>query len=127
MHSTITEGAARELGRSLRFIRQARSLTLRDLAKGSGLSPQYLGQVELAQRLGTSEEALRRLAAPLGVPEEVITHLLMRARIQSALETVGLAQDDVAFVWRGVEQRLQERGIDLKTDMSKVVTELLAR
>ena len=63
MHSTITEGAAKELGRSIRFIRQARALTLRDVAKGSGLSPQYLGQIELAQRLGISEARLAGLRA----------------------------------------------------------------
>lgn len=127
MHSTITEGAARELGRSLRFIRQARSLTLRDVARGAGLSSQYLGQIELAQRLGISAEALMKLAKPLEVPESVIEDLLLRARVQSALETRGLSTDDVTFVWKGVEQRLAERGFDLRTDMAKIVTEILAR
>jgi transcriptional regulator with XRE-family HTH domain len=125
MHSTVTEGAAKELGRSIRFIRQARSLTLRDVAKGAGLSAQYLGQIELAQRLGISEEAIQKLARPLGVPEAVMDDLLMRARIQSALETRGLGAEDVSFVWRGVEQRLAERGIDFKVDISKIVTEML--
>ena len=71
MQSTITLSSAKELGRSLRFIRQARSLTLRDVALGAQLSPQYLAQVELAQRLGVSEEALCRLAKPLEIPEAV--------------------------------------------------------
>lgn len=100
-------------------------MTLRDVAKGSGLSPQYLGQIELAQRLGISEEALRRVAKPLGVSEDVISDLLLRARVHSALETRGLGGDDVAFVWRGIEQRLAERGIDLRTDISKIVTEIM--
>jgi transcriptional regulator with XRE-family HTH domain len=125
MQSTITETAAKELGRSLRFIRQARSLTLRDMAKGAQLSPQYIAQVELAQRLGVSEEALRRLAKPLGIPETVIADLLLRARIQSALEVRGLNPTDVTFVWRGVEQRLSEVGVDMKTDISKVVVDIL--
>lgn len=126
MQSTITETAAKELGRSLRFIRQARSLTLRDVARRAQLSPQYIAQVELAQRTGVSEEALRRLATPLGIPESVIADLLLRARVQSALETRGMSPEHVTFVWRGVEQRLAEVGIDMKTDISKVVVDILA-
>lgn len=125
MQSTITEAAAKELGRSLRFIRQARSLTLRDMAKGAQLSPQYIAQVELAQRVGVSEEALRRFAKPLGIPESVIADLLLRARVQSALEVRGLAPEQVLFVWRGVEQRLAEAGVDMKTDISKVLVDIL--
>jgi transcriptional regulator with XRE-family HTH domain len=125
MHSTITEAAAKELGRSLRFIRQARSLTLRDVSRGAELSPQYIAQVELAQKVGVSEEALRRLAKPLGIPESVIEDLLLRARVQSALEVRGLSADQVKFVWRGVEQRLSEAGVDMKTDISKVVVDIL--
>ena len=49
----------------------------------------------------------------------------MRARIQSALETRGLAADQVLFVWKGVEQRLAEIGFDLRTDISKVVVDIL--
>jgi len=127
MHSTISKGAAKDLGRSLRFIRQARSLTLRDVAKASGLSMQYIGQIELAQRLGISEEAIRRLARPLGLPDGMVDDLMLRARVQSALEGRGLSSDDTAFVWRGVEQRLAERGINLKTDISQIVTELLVK
>lgn len=127
MHTTISKGAAKDLGRTLRFIRQARSLTLRDVAKGSGLSMQYIGQIELAQRLGISEEAIQKLARPLGLSNGIVDDLMLRARIQSALEARGLAPDDAAFVWRGVEQRLAERGIDLKTDISKIVTEMLVK
>ena len=126
MQSTITEAAAKELGRSLRFIRQARSLTLRDMAKGAQLSPQYIAQVELAQRVGVSEEALRRFAGPLGIPEAMIADLLLRARVKSALEVRGLAPDQVLFAWRGLELRLTEVGVDVTTDVSKVVDDIFA-
>lgn len=126
MQSTITESAAKKLGRSLRFIRQARSLTLRDMAKGAQLSPQYIAQVELAQRVGVSEEALRRFAKPLAIPEAVIADLLLEARVRSALEVRGLPPDQVTFVWRGVEQRLSEIGVDMRTDISKIVVDIFA-
>lgn len=124
MQSSITTAAARDLGRALRFIRTARSLTLRDVAKGAGLSPQYIAQVELAQRTGVSEEAIRRLARPLGVSETVVADLLLRARINSALETRGLTADQVSFIWRGVEQRLAEIDVNVQTDIAALIKDL---
>lgn len=125
MQAVISEAAAKDLGRSLRFIRHARSLTLRDVAKGAHLSPQYVQNIELGQRTTVSAEAYLRLATPLGIPEGIVADLLLRARVYSALEWRGLTPDNTVFVWRGVEQRLAEIGIDLKTDMSKVVTDIL--
>lgn len=126
LHSTITEGAAKDLGRTLRFIRQAKQLTLRDVAIASGLSMQYIGQIETAQRVGVSEEAIRRLAGPLGLGDGIAEDLMLRARVQSALEARGLSTSDVDFVWRGVEQRMKERGHELRTDVASLVSELLA-
>lgn len=126
MEPAATSAAARELGRSLRFIRQARSLTLRDVAKGSGLSAQYIAQIELAQRTKVSEEAIRRLSGPLGVSESVIDDLLLRARVKRDLEARGLTEDQVSFVWRGVEQRLSEIDVKVQTDMAVLINDLWA-
>lgn len=125
MQMTLTTEAAKDLGRALRFIRQARSLTLRDVARGAGLSAQYVQNIERAQRTTVSEEAYMRLARPLGLPESVIADLLLRARVQSALAQRGLAQDQVGFIWRGVEQRLGEVGFDLQTDLTKIVVDII--
>lgn len=125
MQAVISDTAAKDLGKSLRFIRHARDLTLRDVAKGAELSPQYVQQIELAQRTNVSEEAYLRLAKPLGIPEAIIADLLLRARIYSALEWRGLPPEQATFVWRGVEQRLAEVGVDLKIDMAKVVADIL--
>jgi len=122
----VTSAAARELGRSLRFIRQARSLTLRDVARGSGLSAQYVAQVELAQRTRVSEEAIRRMSGPLGVGESVVADLLLRARVKADLEARGLTDDQVSFVWRGVEQRLSEIDVKVQTDMAALINDLWA-
>lgn len=125
MVSTLSPSAAKELGRTLRFVRTARELTLRDVANGAGLSPQYVYNIERGQRVNVAEDAYLRLGTPLAVPEEVLRDLLLRARIVSLLEQHGLAADDVAFIWRGVEDRLRERGRAFDGDIARVVTEAL--
>lgn len=125
MNVSISRTASRDLGRSLRFVRQARSLTLRDVATGANLSPQYVQNIELGQRTSVSEDAFLRLAKPLEVPEGVVMDLILRARIYSALEWRGLTPEQSAFVWTGVEHRLSEVGVDLRTDLSKIVADIL--
>lgn len=126
MQSTLTPTAAKELGRALRFVRHARSLTLRDAGKAASLSPQYVQNIERGERTSVSEDAYLRLGKALGVPEEVLLDLILRARVQSALEQRDLPPEHVAFVWKGVEQRLAEVGVDLRTDLSRIVVDILA-
>lgn len=121
----LTPTASRELGRSFRFLRHARELTLRDVAKRSGMSPQYIQNIERGERLNASPEAYEKLASGYAVPLDVVLDLVLRARVSSALEQRGLDAESVAFVWRGVEQRLSERGVDLKTDISRVVASII--
>lgn len=125
MHSQITPSAARELGRKLRFVRQARSLTLRDVSQRSGLSMQYLAQIETAKKIGVTEDAYERFGHALGLDPGIIGDLVLEARIQSALEARGLDAEQRAFVWRGIEQRLAEVGYDINTDISDVVVDIL--
>jgi transcriptional regulator with XRE-family HTH domain len=125
MQATLTTTAAKELGRSLRFVRHARNLTLRDIGRSAQLSPQYVQNIERGERTTVSEDAYLRFAKALSIPEAIVLDLILRARIQSALEQRGLQPDQVVFVWRGVEQRLAEQGIDLKLDISKVVVDII--
>jgi transcriptional regulator with XRE-family HTH domain len=126
MQSGLSVTAAKELGRAVRFVRHARNMTLRDVARASGLSPQYVQNIERGERTNVSQDAYMKAAAAVGLPEDTMRDLLLRARVASALEWRGLDREQIGFVWRGVEQRLTEVGVDLRTDLTAVVTELLA-
>lgn len=125
MNVTLTRTTAKELGKALRFMRHARTLTLRDVAIGAELSSQYVQNIEQGERTNVSEDAYQRVAKGMGVPAAVLADLLLKARVQAALEQRGLDAERVAFVWRGVEQRLAESGIDIRTDLAKVVADLI--
>ncbi len=111
----------------MRFVRHARSFTLRDVAKRAELSAQYVQNLERGERPNASEEAYLRLARGYDIPAVVVSDLLLKARVVSALEARGLDRDQQTFVWRGVEQRLAEVGVDLKTDVARVVSSMLDR
>jgi transcriptional regulator with XRE-family HTH domain len=57
------------LGQRLRELRDKADLSLRELAKRSGISSPFLSDIELGRRF-PSEEILRKLAAALSVPVE---------------------------------------------------------
>jgi transcriptional regulator with XRE-family HTH domain len=121
----LTVAASRELGKGLRFLRHAQNLTLRDVAKRSGLSPQYIQNIERGERTNASDEAYEKLALGYEVPLVIIRGMLLKANIVSALERFGVDEANQAFIWRGVEQRLAEIGVDTKTDLARVVAEML--
>jgi transcriptional regulator with XRE-family HTH domain len=121
----LTENAARDLGKALRFLRHANNLTLRDVAKRAGMSAQYVQNIERGERINASEEAFEKLARGYEVPLPVVQDLLMKARIISALEMHGLSPEHQSFIWRGVEQRLTELGVDIRTDVARVVANML--
>lgn len=125
MNVVVTPAAAKELGRALRFMRTARNLTLRDTARKAELSSQYTQNVERGERLNVSQEVYSKLAKGLDVPESVVADFVLRARIFSALEERGLTADQQAFVWRGVEQRLEEADFHLRTDLAKIVADMM--
>jgi transcriptional regulator with XRE-family HTH domain len=126
MQAMLTTTAAKELGRALRFVRHARNMTLRDTARAAGLSPQYVQNIERGERLSVSEDAYHKLAKSLAVPDATILDLILRARVHSALEQRGLESEQVGFVWKGVEQRLAEVGVDLRVDLTRVVVDILS-
>ncbi len=62
-------GSLIEFGREVRRRREAAGLTLEDLAESSGLSPNYIGQIETGKRdpsLATMESLAQALDVPLG-------------------------------------------------------------
>lgn len=121
----LTPAAAKELGRGFRFLRHAQNLTLRDVAKRAELSAQYVQNLERGERINASEESFEKLSRGYEVPKVIVDDLVLKARIMSALEQRGLDADQQAFVWRGVEQRLAEQGIDIRTDIARVVAQLV--
>lgn len=127
MQSSLTKQTAHDLGRALSFIRVGRGLTLREAAKRAGISSQYVFNLERGERLSASDEAYGKLARGLGVPEPVIANLVLKARLLSLLERYGLEEDDRTFVWRGIEQRLRERGHDPEVRMEELMPRLMQK
>ena len=113
MHIVLTPGAAKDLGRALRLIRHTGQITLRDASRSANLSPQYINNIERGERTTISQDAFARLAKALGGPMEVYDDLALKARIESALDERGVDEEARTFIWRGVEQRLAERGVRL--------------
>jgi transcriptional regulator with XRE-family HTH domain len=124
MQVVLTTEAAKDLGRALRLIRHTRQITLRDVSRLAKLSAQYINNIERGERLTISQDAFERLVAALGGPPEVYADLLARARIESALAERGLSAEDRTFVWRGVEQRLKERGVPV-TVLAEALVEMM--
>lgn len=125
MTTALTPDASRDLGRSLRFLRHAKNLTLRDVAKVAGLSAQYVQNIERGERSSASEDAFERLARGYGIEQSIVADLVLKARIMSALERRGLDADQRGFAWRGLEPRLAEVGLNLRTDVAKLVADLI--
>jgi transcriptional regulator with XRE-family HTH domain len=123
--TSLTSDASRDLGRSLRFIRHAKNLTLREVAKVAGLSAQYVQNIERGERGSASEDAYDRLARGYGIDPTIVADLVLKARVMSALELRGLDAEPRAFVWRGVEPRLAEVGLNLRTNVEKLVADII--
>lgn len=125
MTTALTPDASRDLGRSLRFIRHAKNQTLREVARTAGLSAQYVQNIERGERGSASEDAYERLARGYGIDFSIVRDLVLKAQVLSALERRGLDADQRAFTWRGVEPRLAEVGLNLRTDVAKLVAEII--
>ncbi|AEW94654.1 MULTISPECIES: helix-turn-helix domain-containing protein [Streptomycetaceae] len=60
-------------GTSIRAIRRAQGMGLRELSRRTGLDRGYLSRLERGLA-GASDGTVRRVAAGLDVPQEAITH-----------------------------------------------------
>ncbi|HKO56006.1 MAG TPA: helix-turn-helix transcriptional regulator, partial [Thermoanaerobaculia bacterium] len=58
-------------GQRLRELREAKDLSLRELAAKSNISPPFLSDIELGRRF-PSEETLKALAAALHLPQSAL-------------------------------------------------------
>lgn len=125
MKTGLTPTVAADLGKNLKFLRQARGLLLDDVAKGAGISITYLQNIESGVRTNTDEDRFVGVADGLRIDRDVLRDLLLRGRVLSALELRGLDAEKQNFVWRGTEQRINEVGLTLQTDMGKIINQIL--
>ncbi len=90
------------VGRAIKQQRHLRALSLRELAKTTGLSASHLGRVERGERFA-SAKVLRRLSKPLGFQENELFmlagYLSQAGRIETASsDTLGPLDPYVAAV-----------------------------
>ena len=114
-----------EFGRALRFIRDARRLTLRQASKASGISYQYLHNIEEGTRTGYSDELVQQLQKAYRLPDRSLDDLLLRARVRSALSQRGISASDTDAAWRMLEARLNELGTPINTNLAVLVADIL--
>lgn len=81
------------LGVYIRYARQDKNISLRELAKRIGISASYLSDVELGKRSMTNDHTLRLLAKELDLPihglftrAEIVPDEILRAYIQEPLK-----------------------------------------
>ena len=71
-----------QLGKTIRILRQAKSLKVTDVAKESGISVPFLSLVENGERQ-PSLEVIGRIADALGVPSEALVVMGMGGSLQT--------------------------------------------
>jgi transcriptional regulator with XRE-family HTH domain len=78
-----------EIGKTIRILRTVRGLRLVELAHAAGISTPFLSLIETGERQ-PSLDVIRRLAAALRVPSEVLVLLACKTMsLRSADEAVG--------------------------------------
>lgn len=122
---SLSGSAAKELGRALRFIRQARGLSLRDVAHEAPMSPQYLQNIERGERTAASMDVYDRLQRVYDLPEGAIPDLLLRARVMSALTDRGVTPAHAGAVWTAVESQLNALRYPINTDLAELVAAII--
>ena len=121
----LSGSAAKELGRALRFIRQARGLSLRDVAQVAPMSPQYLQNIERGERTAASAEVYDKLQHVYELPDGALPDLLLRARVMSALDDRGVTHAHAVVVWGVVESQLQALRYPIRTDLAELVASVI--
>lgn len=124
--AALTNSAAKELGRALRFIRQARGLSLREVAKSAPMSPQYLQNIERGERTAASLDVYGRLQRVYELPEGALADLILKARFLSAMEERGVTREHATALWASVETQLQTLRYPVRTDLAELVAAIIA-
>lgn len=121
----LSRETAAEIGRNFRFLRHAREMTLRDVSKTAGISPQYLQNIEAGIRTAVSREVWLRLGGCYGVDENVTKDLLLKAAVLTALEERELSPEQRMAGWNALIAGLAAVGVRVETDISREVSKLL--
>lgn len=127
----LTTAEAREFGRALRFIRDARRMSLREVreatttATETGISFQYLHNIEEGSRTGYSDDLVLRLQRAYRLPDHALDDLLLRARVRSALAQRGVSTSNADAAYRMMESRLGELGAPIHTDLAELIAGIL--
>jgi len=134
---TLTQAEAREFGRALRFIRDARRMPLRAVSLETGISYQYLHNIEVGTRVNKetgavtpvdpSPDILEKLQRAYRLSDRGLDDLLLRARVRSALDMRGISKSDADAAWRMLETRLGELGTPIHTDLAQLVAGILGQ
>ena len=126
----MNERQQKELGRTLRLVRHMRQMTLRDVARRSGRSYQYVQNIETGARgaVVASDEAFAEwIATGYSLPLPMVQGMILRAEVSSALESYGLSLADVDFGWAGIDGRLRELGKAEPPTAAQVAEEAMRR
>lgn len=121
--SLLSPHAARDFGRALHTIRVVQKRTLLDAAKVSGLSPQYLQNIEAGRKTNLTPTSLEALPRAYAIPSAMAENLWLRARVMGALEERGLDTAQRLHVWRAAESRLDELGFEVRDMMARFLGE----
>ena len=124
---TLSQPEAREFGRALRFIRDARGMPLREVSKATDISYQNLHNIEEGSRTGFSGDTIGRLQRLYRLPDHSLDDLLLRARVRSALAQRGISASDSDAAWRMMEARLGELGTPINTNLAALVADILGQ
>lgn len=134
---TLTQTEAREFGRALRFIRDARRMPLREVSQATEISYQYLHNIEVGIRtnkdsgavtpVDPSPDILEKLQRAYRLSNRALDDLLLRARVRSALDLRGISKSDADAAWRMLETRLGELGTPIRTDLAVLVAGILGQ
>lgn len=124
--AALTGTAAKELGKALRFVRQARGLSLRDVAQTAPISPQYLQNIERGERLAASMEVYGRLQRVYELPEGALPDLILKFRVLSALEERGVTPQHAHATWDSVESQLNSLRYPIRTDLAELVASVIS-
>ena len=124
MDNGLTSAAAREMGEEFKAFRKLRDLTLRAAAKASGVSMQYVLNIEQGSRPNVSEPYVRKLGDGYGLSPIVVGNLILKARVMSALERRGLDSEQQTVAWKRMESTLIELGLNLQGGVRQMFTDL---
>lgn len=126
--AVLTGSAAKELGRILRFIREAQNprMTLREVMKRTGISYQHLQNIEKGERTNTSVTIYQRLQEVYGLPDHAIDDQILKARVMTALTERGVTPQHALAVWIAVETQLNSLRYPVSTNLAELIAGVLS-